>query len=328
VAVRKGTKKPPASTKGGQGKKVLFGGAKKPHSWVVLFWLAFAILIVGIFLFNREEISGSIQTIQKEITIRKNPGTEKPLPAPPAENSAQPAPPATPQAQPPAPPAPPPAPLPAAPQKNPAATNPAPSKTQPDAPAAKQPAPQTTETGKPPARQTTPLSQPAAKPDPAAQTAHQTAPKNMQNPQTAQKPAEQRERILYFIQVDRGGAILRVKVNRKLPVSDSPMTDVIQALISGPNGEEKGKGLISLIPPAARILYATVRGDTAYINFSEDFQYNNYGVEGYAGQLRQIVYTATEFPNVRYVQILVEGRRLDYLGEGIWIGSPLNREML
>jgi len=128
--------------------------------------------------------------------------------------------------------------------------------------------------------------------------------------------------------VDRGGSILRVKVNRRLPVSDSPMTDVIQALITGPNGDETGKGLISLIPPATRILYATVRGDTAYINFSEDFQYNTYGVEGYAGQLRQIVFTATEFPNVRYVQILVEGRRLDYLGEGIWIGSPINRDML
>ena len=106
------------------------------------------------------------------------------------------------------------------------------------------------------------------------------------------------------------------------------MTDAIQALISGPNTEEKGKGLISLIPPSTRILSATVRGETAYISFSEDFQYNTYGVEGYAAQLRQIVYTATEFPNVRNVQILIEGRRVDYLGEGIWIGSPLDREML
>ena len=106
------------------------------------------------------------------------------------------------------------------------------------------------------------------------------------------------------------------------------MTDVIQALIAGPNGDEKQKGLISLIPPSTRILSATVRGSTAYINFSEDFQYNTYGVEGYAGQLRQIVFTATEFSNVKDVQILIEGRRLDYLGEGIWIGSPLTREMM
>ena len=106
------------------------------------------------------------------------------------------------------------------------------------------------------------------------------------------------------------------------------MTDVIEAIISGPNSKEKGDGLISLIPPGTRILSATVRGDTAYISFSEDFQYNTFGVEGYAAQLRQVVFTATEFSNVKNVQILIEGRRVDYLGEGIWIGSPLSRDML
>jgi spore germination protein GerM len=71
-----------------------------------------------------------------------------------------------------------------------------------------------------------------------------------------------------------------------------------------------------------------VRGNTAYISFSEDFQYNVYGIEGYAGAVRQVVWTATEFPNVHDVQILIESRRLDYLGEGVWIGSPLSRTML
>ena len=106
------------------------------------------------------------------------------------------------------------------------------------------------------------------------------------------------------------------------------MTDTVRALITGPSNEEKNKGLITLVPQNTRILSATVRGDTAYLSFSEDFQYNTYGVEGYAGQLRQVVFTVTEFPNIKYVQILIEGRRVDYLGEGIWIGSPLSRDML
>jgi len=106
------------------------------------------------------------------------------------------------------------------------------------------------------------------------------------------------------------------------------MTDVLHALIAGPSADEERRGLISLIPPDTRVLSATVRGETAYINFSEDFQYNTYGVEGYAAQLREIIYTVTEFPNVRRVQILIEGRRVDFLGEGIWIGSPVSREML
>ncbi|MDR3124205.1 MAG: GerMN domain-containing protein, partial [Treponema sp.] len=65
---------------------------------------------------------------------------------------------------------------------------------------------------------------------------------------------------------------------------------------------------------------------TAYLSFSEDFQFNTYGVEGYIGQLRQIIWTATEFPNISDVQILIEGRRIDYLGERIAIGSPLGRD--
>jgi spore germination protein GerM len=68
-----------------------------------------------------------------------------------------------------------------------------------------------------------------------------------------------------------------------------------------------------------------VRGNTAYLSFSDDFMLNTFGVEGYVAQLRQIVWTVTEFQNVNDVQILIEGRRLDYLAEGIWIGSPISR---
>jgi spore germination protein GerM len=106
------------------------------------------------------------------------------------------------------------------------------------------------------------------------------------------------------------------------------MLDALNTLLQGPTAEEQRRGLVSLIPSGTRILSATVRGSTAYISFSEDFQYNTYGVEGYAAQLKQIVWTVTEFPNVTDVQILIESRRVDYLGEGIWIGSPLNRETL
>ena len=153
------------------------------------------------------------------------------------------------------------------------------------------------------------------------------APETVQDPSVELGTVELRERALYFTQVDRGGSILRVKVDRNLPVSTSPMTDVVHALIAGPTEEERQRGLICLIPPGTRMLSAAVRGNTAYINFNEDFQFNTFGVEGYAGQLRQIVFTVTEFPNIRDVQILIEGRRVDYLGEGIWIGSPLSREM-
>ena len=290
------------------------------YPWTIVFWLAFAILIFGLFLYNREAINSGIQTIQNAYAARDSSG-KKPAPAAPdpAVNSAPGAGsgssvetvPPKPVAQS--------LPVPAQP---PASRQPV----QPDPKPQEAPAPAPAPAAKAPAAVQSPAKPAAGTSSP--QLPPSVQPKAVQSPQTGQTQPELRDRALYFSQVDRSGSILRVKVNRKLPVSDSPMTDVIQALISGPTADEKSRGLISLIPPGTRILSATVRGETAYISFSEDFQYNAYGVEGYAGQLRQIVFTVTEFPNITDVQILIEGRRVDYLGEGIWIGSPLNRDKL
>jgi spore germination protein GerM len=143
----------------------------------------------------------------------------------------------------------------------------------------------------------------------------------------AQTPAvKQVERAVYFIRLDGDGTILRTRAARSLAVSDTPMVDVLGSLIQGPTPEEERRGLISLIPRGTRVLNASIRGGTAYISFNEDFQFNTYGVEGYAAQLRQIVWTVTEFSNVKDVQFLIEGKRVDFLGEGIPIGSPLGRE--
>jgi spore germination protein GerM len=150
------------------------------------------------------------------------------------------------------------------------------------------------------------------------QSAARTTP---QNP-----PENRRERVLYFMQVDPEGIIIRTKVNRSLPVTDSPLTQVLTTLLQGPSAEETRRGLITLIPKGTRLLSVEVKDPTAYINFNETFLFNEFGVEGYAGQLRQLVWTVTEFTNIKDVQVLVEGRRLDYLGESIWIGSPVGRE--
>jgi hypothetical protein len=160
--------------------------------------------------------------------------------------------------------------------------------------------------------------EPPAKPQPPAP----------EKPAVQSPPAQTRDRSIYFTQIDKDGQILRFKVSRKLAVSDSPLHDVLNALLAGPTSQELNRGVISLIPPNTRVLSAIVRGNTAYISFSEDFRFNTFGVEGYAAHLRFNVWAATEFYTVNDVQILIEGRRVDYLGEGIWIGSPLIRQSL
>jgi spore germination protein GerM len=278
----------------------------------VIFWAAFFIVVAGFFMVNRETIKKNFAIIAQTLNLPSAAVSEtasgpddKPVEVSPngVSDTRQPsvalekpdkktsAPPAAPVVTPEAEPA--------------------------GSPAAPSSAAQPSSAASSPASQSSPASrsssQPAAQPSSARQSA-------------AQKPAETRERSLYFAQVDKDGIITRSKVTRKIILSDSPMQDCLKALLSGPSADEQRRSIVSFIPGNTRILSAAVRGSTAYISFSEDFQYNTYGVEGYAAQLRQIVWTATEFANIKDVQILIEGRRVDYLGEGIWIGSPVNRD--
>ncbi len=141
---------------------------------------------------------------------------------------------------------------------------------------------------------------------------------------TTKSVSATRTATLYFVSIGSDGSVNRASVKRQLPKSDSPLTDAIKALLSGPVPGEKN--VMSLIPSGSKLIGASVKNGVATLNFNENFEFNTYGVEGSIGQLMQIVYTATEFSTVQSVQFLIEGEKKDYLGsEGQWIGSPLSR---
>ncbi len=255
--------------------------------------LAFLILMIVLFMVNRETIAKNLKDTQFiERILNKKPAEKTPAPEKPAT-------PEKPAAQQPARPE----------GTSTPAKNDAPA-TAPEKPAADMPKEQPKPAEAPP-QKTAPKDVPAAKPAP-------------------EKPAANtRERMLWYVRIDNDGVIARVGVRRPLPTTDSPLVDAIGALLKGPTAAESKKGYSSLIPAGTKLLSATVRGTTAYLSFNDAFQFNPYGIEGYAAQLRQIVWTATEFDTVADVQILIEGRRVDYLGaEGIVIGVPLTRSSL
>ena len=83
---------------------------------------------------------------------------------------------------------------------------------------------------------------------------------------------------------------------------------------------------MSVIPKDTKLLSAKVQDGIAYLNFNDALEFNQDGVVGKNLSLEQIVFTATAFSTVKSVQILIEGKKQDYLGsEGTWIGSPLSR---
>ncbi len=159
---------------------------------------------------------------------------------------------------------------------------------------------------------------------------------------TAEPPAEQTESAapedppeaqeqtlrarLFFVQVNDQGYIQLKSIIRTVPAGDAPLTAAVQALLEGPDTREMNRGLLNLIPEDSQLLSARVTDGTAYLNFNEAFRFNPMGMDGYEAQIRQLVYTATEFPTIDRVQILLDGQVNDYLGaEGIFIGEPLGR---
>lgn len=130
-----------------------------------------------------------------------------------------------------------------------------------------------------------------------------------------------------FIEIDSDGSVVRKIVKRTVKKNDSPLGTALGILLQGPDTTKSAeRNCISLIPEGTKLISARVKDGVAYLNFNEAFEINTYGVEGYIGQLMQIVYTATEFSTVNSVQFLIEGEKREYLGsEGQWIGSPLSR---
>ncbi len=132
---------------------------------------------------------------------------------------------------------------------------------------------------------------------------------------------------LYFIRVTDDGRTFPQRVVRPVYYASSPLTETIQTLIAGPSGSELDDGLLNLIPEGTSLISAHVSDGVAFLNFNQSFRFNPLGAEGTVAQLLQVIYSSTEFPTVERVQFLVEGERVDYLGgDGIYVGEPLGRD--
>ncbi|MFP4383233.1 MAG: GerMN domain-containing protein [Spirochaetia bacterium] len=258
---------------------------KKKSSLGFLFWVAVILLVIVVFLFNRDNISrvmdstGFLDVVKNKFSSRE----EKP------DESSEQEVPVIPEDQ----------------------------ETSTDITVVEEPADQPggtdaagEETAPPPA---------ADKPDPPPKTTDSEKQEIVTEKST-------RQYGVYFIHVTEDGMIYPKKVEREVTFTDSPLTETINSLLTGPTSDELNQDLINLIPKGTILLSATVKNGIAYLNFNESFKFNTMGVEGYMAQLKQIVFTSTEFSTVKKVQFLVEGELLEFLsGEGVYIGKPLDR---
>jgi spore germination protein GerM len=131
---------------------------------------------------------------------------------------------------------------------------------------------------------------------------------------------------LCFLIIEKDGILVRQPVDRRILQTEAPLTGAIKSLLNGPDLADVDNNLVSLIPSGSELLSAYVEDGVAFLNFNDAFQFNPYGADGYRGQLMQVVFTATEFPSIKSVQILIEDKIVGYLGsDGAWVGRPLAR---
>lgn len=142
-------------------------------------------------------------------------------------------------------------------------------------------------------------------------------------------PEVKRKERLFFIRVDDDGKITLESVFKYIYVGKTPLTKSIERLLLGPDTQDINRGLLTLIPEESELLSVNIKDGVAYMNFNEMFKFNPLGVEGYIAQIKQVVYTATEYESVDSVQFLIDGAIQEYLSlEGVYIGRPISREDL
>ncbi|MBN2351871.1 MAG: GerMN domain-containing protein [Spirochaetales bacterium] len=152
------------------------------------------------------------------------------------------------------------------------------------------------------------------------------SPSAVPSPSPAASNRNVRNSKVYFLTRKSNDSIELASVSRQVVHENAPLTGTLAVLLKGPTKNEKRSSIISLIPEGTKLEDVYVKGDTAFISFNQEFRYNDYGVPGLKAQLKQVIYTATEFSNIGKVQILIDGKKIDYLAqEGVYVGAPLSR---
>ena len=140
---------------------------------------------------------------------------------------------------------------------------------------------------------------------------------------TKNDAAKQAEKIgikVYY--PDDNGMKLVAEMRTVEATQDGKYKAAMESLLSG----TKAKGVITISPKKTKLKSVAVKDGIATVDFSEDLVKNCAG--GSTGEemlVGSIVNTLTEFPEVKSVQILLEGKKVDSLAGHLDTSKPLKR---
>jgi len=95
-------------------------------------------------------------------------------------------------------------------------------------------------------------------------------------------------------------------------------TEIINRLLAGPQIKEH----LRLIPSATKLLSLNIKDNIAYVNFSKDLIASNSGDNGNLLEIKSIIYSLTQLPEIQKVKILIEGN--DFNNGELYFDIPLS----
>lgn len=116
-----------------------------------------------------------------------------------------------------------------------------------------------------------------------------------------------------------------VLLPEKFSISDngkSPIKNALQYLVATKPGDAK---YTDVVPIGTKVLGLKVENGTAFADFSKEIVKKGQGSYNEMMLCYAIVNTLTEFPEVKRVQILVEGKKVVSLGGHMDVEEPLTR---
>ena len=124
---------------------------------------------------------------------------------------------------------------------------------------------------------------------------------------------------LYFLRDER------LAISHREVAGPAVLGEAITELLAGPTSDEQAAGLTSTIPAATRLLGVNLDEGLATIDLSHEFG-DGGGSLSMTTRVAEIVFTATQFPNVDQVIFWIDGAPVEYLGgEGLTMDQPWSR---
>ena len=136
------------------------------------------------------------------------------------------------------------------------------------------------------------------------------------------EPPKQISFTIYRAAVDGSDKL----IPEKFTMTDNGKSLPENALLALVGAKPQGTQFEDVIPKGTRVLSFSITPEgTALANFSKEIVKNGQGSYNEVMMTGAIVNTLTEFPEVKQVQILVEGKKVITLGGHLDVEDPLKR---